>query len=195
MDYFIYLFWAFLAFTVIYDLFFVPIRSVYWFAGFLFALFLYYKKLLPKPVYVFMACIFVFQVFGELYFEFFYNIANYDKLDHFISGIEFCILFYYLFGQKVENKRYLILTAFLFSLSFSYAWEMVEYISDTYFGTTTVGVIMGDPIDYVGSGAQMIVPQYEDTILDMFYSFLGALSFVFGGLTFLKFKKKKTKRT
>ena len=181
IDYMIYLFWAFLIFTIILDLFLVPARTVYWVGALLISLLIYRRKFLPKPIYLIMAVMFVFQVFGELYFGFFYTLPHYDKIDHIISGIEFGTLFYFLFDRKIKDKKQLIWIAFLFSLSFEYAWEIIEYFSDIYLGTTTVGVVLRSPGEYINSAARIIMPAYLDTIQDMIYSFVGAVVFVIGG--------------
>lgn len=191
MDYFIYLFWAFLAFTVVYDLFLVPIRSVFWAIILVTSLLIYYNKIIPRSIYLLMVAMFLFQIFGELYFGFFYTLPHYDKIDHLISGVEFCILFYYTFNRKIKNKKHLLLFSVLFSLSLHYAWELVEYAADTYFGTTTVGVVLRNPGEYfldVNVPAKIVMPAYLDTIYDMFYGIVGAIIFIIGGLIILKKK-------
>lgn len=188
MDYLIYLFWLFLFFTVIYDLFLIPVRSIYWLAALFLSVWIYSKKWLPKAIYLLLAIFLVLQIFGELYFGFFYTIANYDKIDHILSGIEFCVLFYYMMDKKIEDKKLLILFSFFFSLSAAYVWELVEYFSDTYLGTTMVGVVLRSPGEYIDSVAKIAMPAYQDTIYDMFDSMVGGIIFIIGAV-FLPKKK------
>lgn len=188
-DYLIYLIWAFMLFTTIYDLFNVPVRSIFWSIEFLISIFMYFKLKVPRIIYLVIMIVFLMNIFGELYFGFFYTIPNFDKWIHFLSPLAACTLFYFLFEKKIKNKKMLILFSIMALLTFEYLWEIIEYFFDQNFHTVLAGVQTIGTDKY--HSVIQYMSRYDDTMHDMFYNLIGSIIFAVGALFFTRKKKNK----
>jgi len=181
-NYAIYLIWAFFAFSIFYELIWgIHSRSLLWIGELVLSVILYYKLKIPKWVYAGVLIIFLANLFGELYFTFFYTYEYYDKIIHFLSPFLICTLFYFLFRNKIQNKKMLIFFSATLFLSWSLFWEIFEYFFTQLFHVYLVGVKL--------LGFQ-VMPAYEDTIYDMLASLVSSVIWAFGALFITKKKKK-----
>ena len=179
-------------FTIIYDLFHFPARSIFWGAELILALFIYYKLKIPSGTYFAVLVLFLMNIFGEIFFGLFYIIQNFDKFIHLFSSFAVCTLFYSIFEKKISSKKILILFSFTIVLSIELIWEITEYFADNWFHLILAGVhIAGEqafkPIEMVSS--------YEDTIYDMLLNFIGGTIFAITALFLTRTKKKLAKNS
>ncbi|MCR4327510.1 MAG: hypothetical protein NUV46_02935 [Nanoarchaeota archaeon] len=188
-DYLIYVIWAFILFTGIWDLFHIPGRAVFWFAELILAIIIYYKIKMPKGAYFGILALFLANLFGELFFGFFYIIPEFDKILHLISPFAICTIFYFLFKRKTENKKLLILLSVSVFLSIELFWEVIEYLADTFFHTTLAGVHAIGIEKY--ESVLEVMPKYEDTIYDMVLNLIGSVIWAVIALFVTKTKKPK----
>lgn len=188
-DYTIYLIWAFMLFTVIYDLFNIPARSIFWTVELVASILIYLKTDLPKKVYGGILLIFLLNIFGELYFGFFYTITNFDKWIHLLSPLAACTLFYFLLRKRVKNKKILILLSVSLLLSWELCWEIIEYFFDQHFHTLLAGVHVSGVQKF--NSVLTYMDPYEDTIYDMLYNLIGSIVWAFGALFITRKKIKK----
>jgi len=183
----IYIIWVFLLFVGVYDLFIVPYRSLIWFGSLFFLCFFYFKlKQIPKHIYLLLSLIVLLNVFGELFFEFYYtgNCANppnctslfYDKLLHFFNPIVICSFIYFLMKPKIINKKILVLFAVSITLSLGMIWEIIEYGFDRAFGTIMQGVFVTDKTQHLFATG-MTIDRMSDTIFDLISNLAGCLVF------------------
>lgn len=188
LTYLIYLIWAFFLFTIIYDLFVIPSRSIFWVFELALALIIYYKVRIPAGVYFGILAFFLANLFGELFLGLFYYIPFYDKILHLSSPLVSGAFLYSVFKKKIPDKRVLIFFSVTFILSLSLLWELIEYFSDQAFHTLLQGVVQANLQTY--DVIQVFMPRFEDTIYDMLDNLIGATVFAAGAFFFTRKKKR-----
>jgi len=192
----IYLFWIFLLFVGIYDLFFVPYRSLIWFASLGLFSYLYFKlENIPQYVYFLLSLVLLLNVFGELFFKFYYVQCEtgicasliYDKILHFFNPIVFATLIYYLSKNKVKDRKMLILFSIAVTFSLGGLWEIIEYGFDSVFGALMQGVFaVGEDSHFFAAG--LILDRMSDTIIDMTLNLCGCIVFWFINIIYINRK-------
>lgn len=186
--YFIYSIWAFMFFVLIYDLFYSPGRSVFWFLELSVSIFIYYKLEVPGWVYFLILALFVTNIFGELFLGLFYTIDNFDKWLHLISPIVGCSFFYFIFDNKIKGKRILILFSVTIVLSWALIWEVLEYFFDLYLATSTTGVRIRV---FSGREFSQVMDPLTDLTYDSLFTSIGSAVFAILAL-FITNKSQKT---
>ncbi len=204
LDYTIYVVWGLVFLMGIYSFTGSPEKSIVWFIGLGLAIPVYYKLKIPKGVYLGIMFILLANAAGETVsgifstgsssIGFFYTVQNYDKLMHLLDPLIACTFFYFLFEEKVENKKILILLSITLLLSFELSWEIWEYFSDATFGTHLQGVFIYVKDSLGNLQLKETMSPLTDTIYDMFYNLIGSLIWGAGALFFTRnYKNKKQK--
>lgn len=106
----------------------------------------------------------------------------YDKLNHLMSGVLVCFIFYNLFGEKRADsvgKVWLVLLTFLASMAIGGFWEICEFTLDS--------IIGGDTQRWQGLVGREVL---FDTMFDIVCDFVGA---VIGAVIVLLIHNKKRK--
>ena len=190
--YLIYLIWTFFLFTIIYDLFVLPTRAIFWVGELIFAVIIYYKCKIPAWVYFSILALFLANLFGELFLGLFYILPISDKFIHLFSPLALCPFFYFMFKKKIPNKKILILFSVTLLLSCGFMWEIIEHFFDQNFHTFLQGVhLLG--VETYETGPIEVMSRLDDTIYDMFFNFIGSIFFAVGALFALHKKDKKKK--
>ena len=124
-------------------------------------------------------CVYIFHVtiscFVGSLLSVYYTFLVYDKIVHCIFGYVGCIIGLF-FVCKLSNvyelkPAFVMLIVFSVSLMFGAVWELFEYISDNLFNQTMQGV----PVETINGD---YVVSIQDTIMDLFCNFGGAIVFV-----------------
>jgi len=177
----IYLCWAFILAVGIGDLFYIPSRSIVWFASFVVLIFVYIKfKNIPNYVHLLLVFVVLTNIFGEIFSGLFYRYMSYDKLLHLINPVIISILFYYYFRDKIKDKKILLILCVSLTLSLELLWEIFEAGFDYIFKTQMQGVFIQTGKDVFGVGVRQTMDQFADTIWDMVDAVLGSIIFVAG---------------
>ncbi len=205
---FTYLIWLFLFFVGVFDLFFSPYRSIIWFGSLFVLLFFYFKfDHIPKYAHFLLGLIAVLNVFGELFFEWYYvsrgcsgvycTSQYYDKILHFFNPIPICVFVYFLSKPRIKDKYVLILFSAFATISLSVGWEIVEYAFDNFFGAFMQGVYQVQGDHFFGAG--LIIDRNTDTILDLSLNVGGVIFFILFNILYnkredLRFEWKRPRR-
>ncbi len=194
IDYVIYVIWAFFGGTGIYELFQSFSKGLIYLLGLIAIIVVFYEIKTPKLTYLGILVIVLGNLFGEIYFGFFYHIAIYDKILHLFSPIAACTFFYFMLKNKVKDKKMLILLSVALLLSWELTWEIWEFTSDHLFGTMTQGVFIYVKNSTGGMQLKQVMDPLTDTIYDMLSNLIGALVWAAGALFFTRNKNKKAAR-
>lgn len=117
----------------------------------------------------------IFNLIGE-YLGVFRMLIGYDKFLHVMTPFFFTILVYYYLKDKYKINLIFITIACMSSLLLF--WEFFEYFISTFFHYHMAGV-------YVDG--KMVLDEYQDTMRDFIYGFLGS---VIAG-AYLSIRRKK----
>lgn len=177
-----YLSWAFLLFTIIWDLYNVPSRSLFWAGELSLLLFIFFmfKKRIPGWAYLGILAIFIANVFGEIFLGLFYIFPRFDKVIHLLSPLAICAFLYFLLEHRVPDKKMRLLFSASILLSFELMWEILEYFFDQIFHTVLQGVAQIG-MESFNTGPTLIMPRFQDTIYDMALNLVGAVLFLITG--------------
>ncbi|KHO53055.1 MAG: hypothetical protein QT05_C0009G0004 [archaeon GW2011_AR13] len=121
---------------------------------------------------------------------FFYS--SYDKILHFCLPILSCFLIYYIVDKKNLSIQWKLWITFLFITSFLMFHEIGEYLIDQFWDLKLQGVYVWN----IGGVEKfdLIQSKIDDTMMDLIFGSLGALTFILGkmGKTFYykKFENK-----
>ncbi|MCC0652732.1 hypothetical protein [Clostridioides sp. ES-S-0001-03] len=101
------------------------------------------KRLLSNELYIVLVLFIMFASLLGTCFNF-YGINYYDDFLHLWSGIISCIVAFstikYFYIQKDISKMskiFLVIFVFMFSMGVASLWEIGEFLTDTFIGTTT----------------------------------------------------------
>ena len=179
---FIYASWLILLIAGISDLFNNPYRAIIWFSSLLILILIYIKlNKIPNYAHALLSLIMLFNVFGELVFEFYYNYAFYDKILHFIDPIIISIFIYNLAKPYIKNKKFAVMFSIFTVISLGAAWEIIEYGFDNTFGTMMQGTyILEEDHFFSLTKRTEVFDKLKDTMGDMLSNILGVLTFAIG---------------
>jgi len=196
----IYIIWIFLLFVGFYDLFINPYRSIVWFGSFLASVIFYLKfQNIPPITHLLLGIVFVLNVFGEHFFEFYYiydtsqnfYTSNYDKILHFINPIIVAFFFYSLLKPRIKDKKNLLYSSILATISLSILWEILEFLFDNYLGVLMQGVFLVDSQEGHFFNFGLILNPLADTMIDMALALASMI--VFWAIIYLYVDKKELK--
>lgn len=164
--------------------------------GFLMCLIIFYSvdhlfdiKFKLHHYYLIMIILATGILFSPLYF--FYS--SYDKILHFISPILGSIVIFYVVNEKKLPMYWKLWITFLFITSFLMFHEIGEYLMDKLWDMKLQGVYIRD----IGGTEKLnlIQSQIDDTMVDLIFGILGAITFIAGKtLTYLYKNKKQEKK-
>ena len=134
----------------------------------------------------------IILAFGILLSPIYFFYSSYDKILDFCLPILSCFLIYYIVDKKNLSIQWKLWITFLFITSFLMFHEIGEYLIDQFWDLKLQGVYVWN-IEGVEK-FDLIQSKIDDTMMDLIFGSLGALTFILGkmGKTFYykKFENK-----
>lgn len=181
------LFYAILIIALIYlPIINEPFSSIAGILGF-FIIFFICKKMFKLSEFEFFLLLVSFYL-GFIGYKFgfglYYRWSYYDKITHFVSWILITIVVMLKLDEMLPEKYRLekYLMAFFCVLGIEGLWEIDEYLGYIFFNSAEQGV-------YNFQGIMLMAP-FQDTMLDMLFSSLGAITAIFIYIVYKKIKNK-----
>lgn len=119
-----------------------------------------YNWNIREHYYSFIILAVYLNIFGDNFFRFYYYFPNYDKFLHFFVPLGFTFILANILKQKSLS--------ILVMMGLNNILEIVEYLMDRLFKTTTQGV-------FIRTKHMMIVSPLTDTMIDLIIALLGSV--------------------
>lgn len=179
--------------SIIFDIFTgAYYRAIIWAAFFIIFILLFKKFKIPLILLFYFSLLLLLTILGEY---FLYNsIPFFDKIVHFSGQLILGPIIFYLFNNKIKDKKILILFCITVLMTLSVVWEITEYGFDHAFDSKMQGVYFAKG-QFFGTYERQYTPvqsEMDDTMTDLIFNLLGSCTF--GAIYLFKYRKKKVRR-